>query len=97
MTILLVMGSIIIPVAMFFLHKYFLKMRFIFNSLAIISLLVFGNIASLSIYQIIKDNTVLMTNIHAVFLNNYFLVTGAYLAIYILYQLLLKTEDGVKV
>ncbi|ASK61213.1 transposase [Virgibacillus phasianinus] len=91
MRIFLIAGSIILPLVMFFLQKYRIKFRLIFNLGAILSTLVFGNIASLSIYQIIKDNTVLMTNIHAVFLNPFFLITGSYIGIYILYLLLLVT------
>jgi hypothetical protein len=77
---------------MFYLQKKWIRFRLIFNLGAIIATLLFGNIASLSIYQIIKDNTVLMTNIHAVFLNPYFLIAGSYLGVYILYRLLILTE-----
>lgn len=80
----------IVPLLMYFLQRKWATFRLVFDVIAIISVLVFGNIASLSIYQIIKDNTVLMTNIHAVFLNPFFLITGAYMGIYIIYLLLIR-------
>ncbi|WP_042150106.1 hypothetical protein [Paucisalibacillus sp. EB02] len=96
MKVLLVLGSIIFPLLMYVLKKKWVMMRVVFNLSAIISSLVFGNIAASSIYQIIKDNTVLMTNIHAIFLNPYFLITGSYLGIYSLYLLLVLMEENLK-
>ncbi|MBU8878994.1 transposase [Bacillus sp. FJAT-29790] len=93
MKILLVLTSIIFPLSMFILQKFRVKFRFIFNIGAIISILIFGNIASLSILEIINNRTVFMTNIHALFLDPIFLTTGAYLGVYILYQLLVVTLD----
>jgi Na+(H+)/acetate symporter ActP len=60
----------------------------IFNLMAIISYVVFGGISAISIYEIIKHDVVFMTNIHAVFLNIYFLISGSYIGIYGLYQLI---------
>ncbi|WP_256218323.1 transposase [Bacillus sp. MUM 116] len=70
-----------------------MRFRYIFNLGVIVSAIIFGNIASLSIYEIIKDNTVFMTNIHSIFLNPFFLLTGGYLGIYILYRLIKLTID----
>lgn len=94
MKVLLILASIILPIAMFILQKIWLKARFVFNSIAIISMLTFGNIASLSIYEILKDKTVFMTNIHSVFLNPLFLVTGGYLGIYLLYRLIILSLEN---
>ncbi|MGY0694131.1 transposase [Virgibacillus sp. FSP13] len=88
MRALLVAGSIATPIIMFYLQKRWIKFRLIFNLGAILSALIFGNIASLSIYQIIKDDMVFMTTIHAIFLNPFFLITGSYIGLYILYRLL---------
>ncbi|WP_139343295.1 transposase [Virgibacillus siamensis] len=93
MSVFLVAGTIVVPFIMFLLQKVSSNYRLIFNIAAIISTLIFGTISSLSIYQIIKDNTVFMTEIHAVFLNPFFLVTGAYIGLYILYRLLLITTE----
>lgn len=94
MKILLVLGSIVIPIVMFILRKKWGKLHLTFNLLAIISALIFGNIASISIYNILVDNTVFMTKIHAIFLNPFFLITGSYLGVYILYLLLIFTIDN---
>ncbi|MFD1452670.1 transposase [Oceanobacillus sojae] len=88
MNVFLVLISILIPLPMYFLRKKWDKLYFIFNLITLVSTLVFGNIVSVSIHQIIKDKTVFMTNIHAIFLNPFFLIAGAYLGIYIIYQLL---------
>src|SRR5690606_5726471 len=94
MKILLVLGSIVFPIVMFILRKKWGKLHLTFNLLAIISALIFGNIASISIYNILVDNTVFMTKIHAIFLNPFFLITGSYLGVYILYLLLIFTIDN---
>ncbi|WP_164214947.1 transposase [Virgibacillus sp. YIM 98842] len=89
MRIMLIAGSFILPLIMFYTQKRWLRLRIIYNAAAIVAVLVFGNISSLSIYQIIKDDTVFMTAIHGIFLNPFFLVAGSYIGIYILYRLLL--------
>jgi hypothetical protein len=86
---MLIGGSIVLPLIMFYSQKSWRPLRLIYNVAAIIAVLVFGNIATLSIYKIINDNTVFMTAIHAIFLNPYFLITGAYIGIYLLYRLIL--------
>ncbi|MED4402483.1 transposase [Metabacillus fastidiosus] len=93
MKILLVTSSIIFPIVMFFLQSRIKLFRIIFNIIAVISALIFGNIAATSIYQILIDNTVFMTAIHSVFLNPYFLITGAYLGLFLLYRLIILTLD----
>lgn len=91
--VLLVISSIAIPIIMFYLQNEWIKSRMIFNVIAVISTSIFGNIASTSIYQIIVDDAVFMTTIHAIFLNPFFLITGAYLGIYIIYRLLILTVN----
>ncbi|MFD1849751.1 transposase [Oceanobacillus bengalensis] len=90
---MLIAGSVILPLMMFYTQKQWVGLRVIYNVIAIIAVLVFGNIASLSIYKIINDNTVFMTAIHGVFLNPYFLIAGSYIGIYILYRLLLLNME----
>ncbi|MBC5638673.1 transposase [Ornithinibacillus sp. BX22] len=91
MRILLITGIVIGPFLMYYLSNTWKNIRFLFHIVAIISTMVFGIIASLSIYQIIIDNTVLMTNIHAIFLNPFFLLSGSYIGLYMLYFLLTLT------
>lgn len=93
MKTILIAGSIIFPLIMFYSLKFWIRLRLIYNVVAIIAALVFGNIASLSIYKIIKDKTVFMTAIHAVFLNPIFLIAGSYIGIYVLYRLLLLSME----
>ncbi|MBO1003009.1 transposase [Pseudogracilibacillus auburnensis] len=93
MKIVIILGSMVVPIIMFFLQRVWTKCRFIFNLLAIICALIFGNISATAIYEIIRDKTVFMTNIHAIFLNPLFLFTGAYLGVYILYLLLILTLE----
>lgn len=88
--ILLILGSIVFPIIMILLQRKCLKFRIIFNILAVISALIFGNIASIAIHKIIKNDTVFMTNIHGLFLNPFFLFTGAYLGVYLLYIITLN-------
>lgn len=96
MKVLLIISSIVLPLVMFFLQLKIKTFRFIFNILALIAIVIFGDIASTSIYQIIKENAVFMTTIHAIFLNPFFLITGGYLGIYFLYRLILLTIEETK-
>lgn len=90
MKIFLVLGSIIIPIVMVVLQRKWRRFHIFFNLAALISALIFGNIASIAIFNIIKDNKVFMTNIHSVFLNPFFLITGAYLGLYLIYSIILR-------
>jgi len=58
------------------------KMRLVFNAIGVVSAILFGYIAATSITQIILEDMVFMTTIHAVFLNPIFLLTGAYLGLF---------------
>lgn len=91
MKTLLVILSIVVPVGMIYLNKKYNKFTVIFNVTAVISTVIFGSIASTSIYQIHADNAVFTTDIHGIFLKPFFLMTGAYLGVYIIYRLILLT------
>jgi DMSO reductase anchor subunit len=93
MKFILIMGSIVAPILLFFLQKAKPGLRLILNLTAVLSAIVFGNISTLAIYEIIQDKTVFMTNIHAIFLNPLFLITGAFLGIYLIYRILLWTIE----
>lgn len=93
MKIILIAGSIVFPLIMFYSQKSWIRLRLIYNLATIVAALVFGNIASLSIYKIIEDKTVFMTAIHAVFLDPFFLIAGSYIGIYTLYRLLLLSME----
>lgn len=88
MSIIIVLLSILIPIGMIFTQVLRPRLEMGYRLLAYVAALVFGNISAIAIYEIIRDETVFMTNIHALFLNPYFLITGAYLGIFLLYSLL---------
>jgi len=96
MKLILIIGSVALPIIMVYSEKFWLRLRDIYNAISMIALLTFGNIASFSIYKVIIDGTVFMTAIHGVFLNPFFLIAGAYIGIYVLYRLLLLSikEQG---
>jgi hypothetical protein len=97
--ILLVIGILVVPFLLLFFESLWGKFRLILNIVAILSTMVFGMILSLAVYQVILDNKVLMTNIHAILLNPFFLITVSYLGLYILYRLLIITKgeyEGLK-
>lgn len=87
--VILIVGSVVLPLLMVYIQYRWSICRTLLNILMLLSLLIFGDIAASSIYQIIKDNEVFMTAIHAVFLNPIFLITGAYIGIYTIYRLIL--------
>ncbi|MNO40665.1 hypothetical protein D3C76_308200 [compost metagenome] len=95
MKVLIVLGSIVVPIVMLMIQRKWIKWRIVFNAASILSALILGNISALSIYKILRDNTVFMTSIHAIFLNPMFLMTGAYLGVYLVYRLLLITYEEV--
>lgn len=93
MKVFLVIASISFPIIMFYLQNKNMKFQFLFNFIAVISAIIFGSIAATSIFQILMDNAVFMTAIHGIFLNPFFLITGAYLGVFIIYRLLILTMD----
>lgn len=88
MKILFIVGSIVLPIAMYLLQKKWTWFHKMLDGMAIFSALLFGNILSLSIYEVIQNKSVFMTNIHAILLDPFFLSSGAYLGVYLLYRLL---------
>ena len=86
---LLILSTIIVPALMLYFSSKSKKLQMIFNVVAVISIIIFGSITSTSIYQIIMDDEVFMTTIHAIFLNPFFLLTGGYLGVFIIYRLMM--------
>lgn len=95
--IILIILSIVVPIGMYYSHRANLRFGRFYNFTAIISAIIFGDIAAVSVYQIIIDKTVFMTKIHAIFLNPFFLITGAYLGVYAVYMLILLTMNDGKI
>ncbi|MCR8852432.1 transposase [Lysinibacillus fusiformis] len=82
MNVFIMVTIIVIPALMVYLQQKNDKMRLVFNALGVVSAILFGYIAATSITQIILEDVVFMTTIHAVFLNPIFLLTGAYLGLF---------------
>ncbi|WYP28449.1 transposase [Alkalihalobacillus sp. FSL W8-0930] len=80
--------SIIVSTAMYLIQRKWTMFRSIFDIIALLCLLVFSSIAASAIYEVLINHTVFMTNIHALFLNGYFLVSGAYVLMYSMYKLI---------
>ncbi|MDM5317307.1 transposase [Fictibacillus sp. b24] len=93
MKFLIIIGSLIVPIGMFWLQYAWPKSRSIFNICALFAALTFGNLAAISIQQILHDNTVFMTNIHGVLLNPFFLLAGSYLGVYLFYRFMIWTSS----
>lgn len=92
MKFIIVLASIVLPIVMCYLKAKIATFHIIFNAFAIIAALIFGNIAAISIYNVIVDNTLFMTTIHGIFLNPLFMITGAYLGIYMVYLLIISLK-----
>jgi hypothetical protein len=92
MKVLLLAASVVFPLIMIYIQYRWEWIGTLFNILMVISVIVFADIAALSVYQIIIDNTVFMTAIHAVFLDPVFLAAGAYAGTYTIYRLMLLTR-----
>ncbi|WP_242698517.1 transposase [Bacillus sp. SD088] len=89
--IIILAASIIFPTLMLNLKNKSKTIQIVFNAIALLSAIIFGDIAALAIRQILIDNTVFMTAIHSVFLNPLFLITGGYIGLFAIYRLLILT------
>jgi hypothetical protein len=89
MEFLLIAGIIILPVAMLWIVNIWRNFRSFFNVTAVLSAMIFGIISSISVHEVIVNQTVMMTTIHAIFLNPFFIISGSYLGLYLLYRLLI--------
>jgi hypothetical protein len=88
MSWLIILFAIVIPLLMLALARAFPLCRRLFDGIAVLSAYVFGIIAALAVYEILRDDAVFMTRIHGVFNNAWFLASGAYLGNYGLYKLI---------
>jgi hypothetical protein len=91
MTIFMLVATIGIPSLMVYLQQKWAIFRLLFNILGVIAAILFSTIAATAITNIILEDAVFMTTIHAVFLNPIFLITGAYLGLYLIYRLIMMT------
>ncbi|MCM2674560.1 transposase [Alkalicoccobacillus plakortidis] len=80
--------SILVPTIMLLIQKKWTIFKSVFDIIALLCLLIFISITASAIYEILADNTVFMTNIHALFLNGFFLVSGGYVVLYAIYKIM---------
>ncbi|MBP3950993.1 transposase [Bacillus suaedae] len=88
MELVIVLSIIIVPISMYFIQKKWSRAHVIFNFLALLSFAIFAFITADSISAILITDEVFMTTIHGIFLNLWFLTSGAYLGFYILLRLI---------
>ncbi|AUS86551.1 transposase [Lysinibacillus capsici] len=91
MTIVMLTATIGIPSLMAYLQHKWASFRLLFNILGVLAAILFSTIAATAITNIILEDVVFMTTIHAVFLNPVFLITGAYLGLYLIYRFIMMT------
>jgi len=88
MEIIVAISVLILPFIVLFLYSLLGKWKFIIDVLAVLAALLFAIVSTVAIYQIRRDGTIFMTNIHRLFDNYIFLISGAYLGMYGLFQLI---------
>ncbi|WJH32452.1 transposase [Paenibacillus aurantius] len=97
MSLLLAVGVVLGPVLLLAAEWIAGRYRWLSDALAWVAAVVFGIIAAQAVYEIRRDGTVFMTNVHKVFENELFLLAGAYLGLYgiarILHGLLLRLRE----
>jgi hypothetical protein len=86
---IIIISTIGVPLILYTVAKFYERVTLLYNLVAVLCAWIFGAIAANSVYEILRDKTVFMTNIHAIFLNAYFLFAGAYLGVYMIYLLIL--------
>lgn len=87
MPTIIILGIVVIPVIMSGTSLTWRRLRIIYDVLAVVSAIVSFSAASITIYSVIKSNTVFMTTIHALFVDPFFLIPSAYLSVYVIYLL----------
>ncbi|ARU61589.1 hypothetical protein CBW65_11640 [Tumebacillus avium] len=91
MNFMLIAGTIVIPLVLFFLRAR--SFAWIFDLLGAVALLLFLLTSGLSILEIKQMKTEFTTHIHEIFNSLLFLASSGYLGVYALYRLLLTTAQ----
>ncbi|MEK8128428.1 hypothetical protein WMW72_10980 [Paenibacillus filicis] len=88
---LLIIGSLLAPLLLLACRFLTPKLTMVFDLAALAALYAFGWIATGAIYKILRDDMVMMTEVHRVFYNSLFLASGAYLGVYAVYLIWWKS------
>ncbi|MBM7838999.1 hypothetical protein JOC54_002269 [Alkalihalobacillus xiaoxiensis] len=79
---------VVIPICMLLIARKSLIIEKLFSFIATLSFLMTASIISFAIYEVVVEGTVFMTSIHAIFLNPFLLLSGAFLLLFTMYKLL---------
>lgn len=85
MFILLVLGTVAAPAFMFVVRFLAPRASITFDSLGIAAMYGFGWCATRAVFDVLVEDTVMMTEVHKVLYNPVFLSCAAYLGVYALY------------
>ncbi|WAH36435.1 transposase [Alicyclobacillus dauci] len=96
MTTIIILGIIFIPVVMSGTYFMWHRLRLVYDVVALISAIVSFSASSTTIYSVIKNNTVFMTTLHALFIDPFFLIPSAYLGVYVIYMLCIAVFEQFK-
>lgn len=94
MKIIIVISSFLFPLLMYFSQRNRPQLRWLYHIIALIALVVVGNITALKIYEVLKNEAVYSFQIHSIFQNLIFLITSAYLGVYLIFLLLLVSSQN---
>ncbi|MFE4568546.1 hypothetical protein [Paenibacillus chitinolyticus] len=87
----LVWGTVVVvPWLLVWLQNKVAGAKFVLDAAAYAALVLLSGIAGITVGEILVNNTVFMTNVHKVFLNPVFLVSGGWLGLYALQRLIVE-------
>ena len=92
MQLLLIAGTILVPLVMFVLHRR--RIAVLFDLLAALSVFAANISAGLAVLAIKQQNTEFTTHIHQVFIDPLFLAATGYVGLYSAYRLLVATAHA---
>lgn len=93
MVYIIVILILLLSLLLLFLHHKFSITNNILHILAIISVIIIASVTGSKIYEIILNQTVFTMEIHGIFLNPFFLISGSYLSVYIVYRLFILWQN----
>lgn len=91
MKLLIVVGTLVVPVLFVLLRRMSGLLKALLDALALVSAFGFGILSAFAVQDIRAHGTVYATEVHRVFESWAFLLFGSYLGLYMLYLLLWST------
>ncbi|MDM5188299.1 hypothetical protein QUF99_13510 [Bacillus sp. DX4.1] len=89
----------LLPIVISFVFLLFTahpKFRIFLDVCAYFSLYGFGTIIAFTVYDVLVHNMVFTTTVHRILINPLFLITGAYIGVYLLYLILFKLFTNIR-